>query len=304
MLCRAGVRADAHGAAAGVPLHRAPIWRRPVAPSAPAPRAPEGTSVRLPAACCSAAFPHTAHILHLRSMAEVQAQLDQMSDRARERAVSIAEAVRAAGEGDADLMTRLQHQQDDQLQVGGVPDAAGVSCWPVRAAPNSGSADGLLALAGGMAVPQRSFGAAEQANKDSASQQLLSKPTTAGQADKPSCLLRPSLSPGGREHVGAHPGHLHPGAQLGVQTGIENLEALQASKPLKATARCHLLPAPLVPSPCSLQCNASVQLQQCKRRTKCLQVMSKGYIQSSEKIRDRLMVGEWELSRKAVAMRR
>lgn len=32
--------------------------------------------------------------------------------------------------------------------------------------------------------------------------------------------------------------------------------------------------------------------------------MSKGYIQSSEKIRDRLMVGEWELSRKAVAMRR
>ncbi len=32
--------------------------------------------------------------------------------------------------------------------------------------------------------------------------------------------------------------------------------------------------------------------------------MSKGYIQSSEKIRDRLLVGEWELSRKAVAMRR
>lgn len=52
-------------------------------------------------------------------MDEVQAQLDQMSDRARERAVSIAEAVRAAGEGDADLMMRLQHQQDDQLQVGG-----------------------------------------------------------------------------------------------------------------------------------------------------------------------------------------
>lgn len=52
------------------------------------------------------------------SMDEVQAQLDQMSDRARERAVSIAEAVRAAGDGDADLMTRLQHQQDDQLQVG------------------------------------------------------------------------------------------------------------------------------------------------------------------------------------------
>ncbi|PRW58392.1 methyltransferase type 11 [Chlorella sorokiniana] len=49
-----------------------------------------------------------------RRMDEVQAQLDQMGDRAR--AVSIAEAVRAAGEGDADLMTRLQHQQDDQLQ--------------------------------------------------------------------------------------------------------------------------------------------------------------------------------------------
>lgn len=47
----------------------------------------------------------------------MQAQMEQMSDRARERAVSIAEAVRAAGEGDAGLMTRLQHQQDDQLQV-------------------------------------------------------------------------------------------------------------------------------------------------------------------------------------------
>lgn len=32
--------------------------------------------------------------------------------------------------------------------------------------------------------------------------------------------------------------------------------------------------------------------------------MSKGYIQSAEKIRDRLLVGEWELSRKPVAMRR
>lgn len=52
-----------------------------------------------------------------RRMNEVQGQVEQMSDRARERAVSIAEAVRAAGEGDAGLMTRLQHQQDDQLQV-------------------------------------------------------------------------------------------------------------------------------------------------------------------------------------------
>ena len=40
-----------------------------------------------------------------------------MGDRARERAVSIAQAVRAAGEGDSDLITQLQHQQDDQLQV-------------------------------------------------------------------------------------------------------------------------------------------------------------------------------------------
>jgi hypothetical protein len=34
------------------------------------------------------------------------------------------------------------------------------------------------------------------------------------------------------------------------------------------------------------------------------QLMSKGYIQSSEKIRDRLLVGEWELNRKQAAMRR
>ena len=41
-----------------------------------------------------------------------------MNDHARERAVSLAEAVRAAGSGEAALMQQLQHQQDDQLQVG------------------------------------------------------------------------------------------------------------------------------------------------------------------------------------------
>lgn len=32
--------------------------------------------------------------------------------------------------------------------------------------------------------------------------------------------------------------------------------------------------------------------------------MSKGYIASTEKIRDRLLITEWQLNRKSVAMRR
>ena len=35
-----------------------------------------------------------------------------------------------------------------------------------------------------------------------------------------------------------------------------------------------------------------------------IQVLSKGYILSSTKIRDRLLVSEWELARKPAAMRR
>lgn len=193
---------------------------------------------------------------HPRSMAEVQAQLDQMSDRARERAVSIAEAVRAAGEGDADLMTRLQHQQDDQLQVGGVADARAVSCWPVRAAPHPTAARQLVCLHWQAAWECRSAHLVPPSKPTSADQANLvveQRPCSCLQADTPSACCGPAASSGGREHVGAHPGHLHAGAQLGVQTGIENLEALQASKPLKATARCHLLPAPLGPSPWSFQ---------------------------------------------------
>ena len=50
-------------------------------------------------------------------MDEIQAQLEQLNDRARERAVSLAEAVRAAGDGASAPMEHLQHQQDDQVQV-------------------------------------------------------------------------------------------------------------------------------------------------------------------------------------------
>lgn len=35
-----------------------------------------------------------------------------------------------------------------------------------------------------------------------------------------------------------------------------------------------------------------------------LQLMSRGYIASAEKIRDRLLISEWELARKQVAQRR
>lgn len=49
-------------------------------------------------------------------------------------------------------------------------------------------------------------------------------------------------------------------------------------------------------------CAAALCLIHCS----CLgvQLMSKGYIQSAEKIRDRLLISEWELSRKLVAKRR
>jgi hypothetical protein len=40
------------------------------------------------------------------------------------------------------------------------------------------------------------------------------------------------------------------------------------------------------------------------QRSACLQLMSRGYIASAEKIRDRLLISEWELARKQVATRR
>ena len=60
---------------------------------------------------------------------EIQAQLEQLNDRARERAVSLAEAVRAAGDGTSVPMEQLQHQQDDQVQV---------QCRQCRAIPTGG----------------------------------------------------------------------------------------------------------------------------------------------------------------------
>lgn len=47
----------------------------------------------------------------------IDAQLQQLNDRARQRAVSLAEAVRSSGNGDTSGMEQLQHQQDDQLEV-------------------------------------------------------------------------------------------------------------------------------------------------------------------------------------------
>ena len=52
-------------------------------------------------------------------MDQIQAQLEQLNDRARQRAVSLAEAVRSAGGGDTEPMEQLQHQQDNQLEVSG-----------------------------------------------------------------------------------------------------------------------------------------------------------------------------------------
>lgn len=52
-----------------------------------------------------------------RSMEQIAAQLEQLNDRARERAVSLAEAVRSAEGGEAGAIEQLQHQQDDQLEV-------------------------------------------------------------------------------------------------------------------------------------------------------------------------------------------
>ncbi|KAL4426160.1 hypothetical protein ABPG77_007442 [Micractinium sp. CCAP 211/92] len=50
-------------------------------------------------------------------MEEMQAQLVQLNDRARDRAVSLASAVKAAGSGDAAPLEQLQHQQDEQLEL-------------------------------------------------------------------------------------------------------------------------------------------------------------------------------------------
>lgn len=61
---------------------------------------------------------HKTHPLDCR-MDEIQAQLEQLNDRARERSVSLAQAVRAAGEGELGAMQQLQHQQDEQLEVSG-----------------------------------------------------------------------------------------------------------------------------------------------------------------------------------------
>jgi low affinity Fe/Cu permease len=52
-------------------------------------------------------------------MEEIAAQLEQLNDRARHRAVGLAEAVRSAGSGKVDAMEQLQHQQDDQVAVRG-----------------------------------------------------------------------------------------------------------------------------------------------------------------------------------------
>ena len=59
-----------------------------------------------------------------------------------------------------------------------------------------------------------------------------------------------------------------------------------------------MLPALLAPHLTSLPAPAPAT------RLPALQQMSKGYIQSTEKIRDRLLIGEWELARKGIAKRR
>lgn len=53
-------------------------------------------------------------------MDQIQAALDALNDRARERAVSMVEAVRSAvgertSEASTETLTNLQHQQDEQL---------------------------------------------------------------------------------------------------------------------------------------------------------------------------------------------
>lgn len=52
-----------------------------------------------------------------RRLDQLTAQVQQLNDRARERAISLAQALRAAGGGDLEPIEQVQLQQDDQLEV-------------------------------------------------------------------------------------------------------------------------------------------------------------------------------------------
>lgn len=200
----------------------APIWRR-------APRPAGRTSTR-----CRwlqpLRVPQVPTAPNCRRMDEVQAQMEQMSDRARERAVSIAEAVRAAGEGDAGLMTRLQHQQDDQLQV------RLTLCGSAVASECMGwSEDGAVAP-----------GSHPLAVAAACARQVGSMHAQPGRNDQ-LAYTGPAPPAGGRKHVGADPGHLHPGEHQPCPAACRRL--LHSSRvighPLLRVACSMLLPREL-----------------------------------------------------------